>query len=93
MKNVKPLFRDRNWNKEERETAKMLKKVNWYKNPGDMNINYKSVLFVPATPGGILVKEMKKREEEINKNNAERIKIVEKGGIKLENILTKKDLF
>ena len=49
-----------------------------------MHTNYKSVLFVPATPGGILVREMKKREEENNKNNEERLQIVEKGGMKLK---------
>ena len=51
------------------------------------------MLFVPPTPGGVLVKELKKRENELNKNKEERIKIIEKGGIKVENILTKKDPF
>ena len=30
--NVKPLFRDRFWKKEERENSKKEKKFNWYKN-------------------------------------------------------------
>ena len=50
-------------------------------------------MFVPPTPGGILVKDMKKREAEVNKDGNERIKFVEKGGIKIENILVKKDPF
>jgi hypothetical protein len=29
------------------------------------------------------------KEEELNKNNQERIKIVEKGGLKMKDILTK----
>ena len=66
--NVKPLFRDRSWNKKEREEKKMNKRVNWYKNPEKTQIKYKSVLFVPPTPGGVLVKELKKRENELNKN-------------------------
>jgi hypothetical protein len=93
-KGIKPLFRDRNWNKEERLEIKKNKRVNWYKNEETKSkINYKSVLFVPSTPGGILAKELKRREEELNRFSQERIKIVEKGGIKVENILTKKDPF
>jgi hypothetical protein len=90
---TKPLFRAREWNKDKRDEIKRNKKVNWYKNPAKSNINYKSVLFVPPTPGGILAKELKKREEELNKYSEERIKVIEKGGIKVENILTKKDPF
>ena len=92
-KGIKPLFRDRNWNKEERLESKKNKKINWYKDGGKSNNKYKSVLFVPPTPGGILARELKIREEELNRNSQERIKIVEKGGIKVENILTKKDPF
>ena len=88
--NVKPLFRDRLWKKEERENSKKEKKLNWYKNEGKTKIKYKSILFVPPTPGGILVKQLKEREEELNRHREDRIKIVEKGGIKIENILTKK---
>ena len=90
--NVKPLFRKRSWNKEEREAMKVNKKVNWYKNAAK-GITYRSVLFVPPTPGGVLAKELRKREEELNKCNEERIKIVEKGGIKVGNMLIKKDPF
>ena len=39
------------------------------------------------------MKELKKREEEINKNSKERIKIVEGGGIKMKDILVKKNPF
>ena len=92
-KGIKPLFRAREWNKDERDEIKRNKKVNWYKNPKKSHINYKSVLFVPPTPGGILARELKLREEELNRNSQERIKIVEKGGIKVENMLTKKDPF
>ena len=51
------------------------------------------MLFVPPTPRGILVKELRKREDELCKNNSDRIKIVEKAGMKLENILVKKNPF
>ena len=57
------------------------RKLNWYK-IGQKEIEYKSVLFVPITKGGKLLKEMKKREDEINKYSDERIKIVEEGGVR-----------
>ena len=50
-------------------------------------------MFVPPTPGGVLAKELRKREEELNRNNPERIKIEEKGGLKIKDILTSKDPF
>ena len=56
---VKPMFRNREWNKEERSRDKIDKRVNWYKNSGKNEIEYKTVLFVPVTRGGKLVKELK----------------------------------
>ena len=90
---VKPLFRNREWNKDEREENKRARKLNWYKNPKDPKINYKSVLFVPPTPGGVLARNLKTREQEINRFSQERIKIIEKSGQNIENILVKKDPF
>ena len=89
---TKPLYRDREWKKEERIDSKKDKKVNWY-NTGNQGIEYKSVLFVPVTKGGKLVKEIRKREEELNRNCTERIKIIEGGGVKLKNLLVDKDPF
>jgi hypothetical protein len=89
---IKPLYRDREWNKEERNHQKQSRKVNWYKG-SEENIEYKSVLFVPVTKGGMLAKEMKNREEEINKYSKERIKIVEGGAIQMKNILVNKNPF
>ena len=51
-------LRDRFWKKEEREHLKSEKKLNWYKSAGKTKIKYKSILFVPPTPGGILVKQL-----------------------------------
>jgi hypothetical protein len=69
-----------------------------YKNGGNTGsgsnpVEYKSVLFVPVTKGGKLAKELKKREEELNKFRKERIKIVEDGGVELKNFLVQKDPF
>ena len=73
----------------------MNSKVNWYKGNGNNknNIEYKTVLFVPVTKGGKLAKELKQREEEINKYSEERIKIVEGGGVLMKNIMVKKNPF
>ena len=49
--------------------------------------------FVTPTPGGVLAKEIRKREEELNKYNTERIKIEEKGGLKIKDILSSKNPF
>ena len=57
---TKPLFRDRNWNREQRNDEKMNRRLNWYKSEKN-GIEYKSILFVPVTKGGTLAKELKNR--------------------------------
>ena len=95
---TKPLFRSRQWNEKERCEIKKKNKVNWFnkskeKTDKKSKIVYKSVLFVPPTPNGELAKQLKEREEELNKNSSERIKIIEKSGIKIEEMLVQKDPF
>ena len=87
---VKPMFRSRDWNREKRDLMKSKKKVNWW-NTEKSTVNYKSILFVTPTPGGVLAKEVERRETELNKNAKERIKIVEKGGLKLKDMLGTKN--
>ena len=53
---------------------------------------YNSVLYVPPTPNGILLKMLKKREEELNSNSKLRVKILEKGGTKFRNLIVKSNL-
>jgi hypothetical protein len=60
---VKPMYRNREWNAEERQMKKSNKKSNWW-NTADSKIQYKTVLFVTPTPGGQLMKELQKRESE-----------------------------
>ena len=74
---LKPMYRSRDWNAEERKRQKSERKVKWW-NTKNSKIQYKSVLFVNPTPGGVLAKELRQREEELNRNSNERIKIVEK---------------
>ena len=71
---LKPLYRHRNWNSEDRKRSKLNKKFNWWNNEKS-EIQYSSVLFVTPTPGGVLAKELRKREAELNRNNKERINI------------------
>ena len=92
---TKPLYRDKMWNKDKRKQEKQDKKLNWYKNGGKglKTVEYTTVMFVTVTKGGILAKELRKREFEINKFSKLRIKIVEDGGVKLKSFLVKKDPF
>ena len=78
---TKPLYRSRDWNSEERQLSKAKKRLNWW-NSEHAKIQYTSVLCVTPTPGGILAKGLRKREEELNRNSTEGIKIVQKGGLK-----------
>ena len=82
---IKPMYRDRDWNAEERKKKKSEKKLDWW-NSKNSKIKYTSIFFVTPTPGGELVKELTQREKEINKNSGERIKFVEKG-LKIKDIL------
>ena len=62
LKGVKPLYRSRTWESEdEKTTNKMKKKLNWWKNEKS-KVQYKSLVFVPPTPGGKLIKELQQRE-------------------------------
>ena len=65
----KPLYRNRAWNQEERILAKGNKIKNCYKSGEKSEKVYKSILFVLPTPGSGLLKELRNREEELNKNS------------------------
>ena len=88
---VKPMYRNREWNAEERQAAKSNKKSNWWNTVKSKN-QFNTVLFVTPTPGGQLMKELQKKEAELNKNNQDRIKIVEKGGLKIKTLYVPKIL-
>ena len=51
----------------------------------------RSVIFIPHTPNSELAKELRNKENEMYKITGDKMKIVEKSGNKLEDILTKKD--
>ena len=89
---AKPMYRNRQWNFEERQRTKLNRKQNWWNNKNS-KLQYTSVLFVTPTPGGELANELRRREAELNKHSGERIKVVEKGGLKVKDILCAKNPF
>ena len=89
----KHLFRGKNWNKESRKLEKEYKRKNWYKNSPKNEIQYTTVLFVPVTKGAKLLKEVKRREEEVNRFSKDRVKFLEDGGVRLKDLLIEKDPF
>ena len=80
-----PLYRNKTWQKQERDKKKQQNKSTWYKR----NSNNKSIIFVPATPKSKLQKEYKKI---INKHKLG-IKVVEKSGTQIKHIIQKSDPF
>ena len=77
-----PMYRPKNWRKEERRKIKESKKTTWYKKGG-----YKSVIFVPCTPKSEL---MKRFNEKIDESGL-KIKLVEKSGRTLGELLRTSD--
>ena len=75
---VKPMYRPKGYQTEERKEAKKRKKKEWYTKGG-----YESVIFIPATPTSIL----KKSYEEIIKETPLKIKVVEQSGVQLKRML------
>ena len=67
-----------------REREKQEKKKNWYKQGGA-----ESVIFVPCTPK----EELKKEYEQEILRSGFRIKVVERSGTKIKDVLHKKDPF
>ena len=78
---VRPLYRNREWNKIERREMKDNKKKDWYKED--------SCVFIPATPGSCLSKHYKRVIREIGLS----IQVVEVAGPQLKRKLQKSDPF
>ena len=82
------------------EMAKAKKQKNrgsntWWLKPNckENEKQYTSILFVPPTPNGELANLLKKREMELNLNSKMNIRIIEKGGIKMKNLVVNKNPF
>ena len=50
-------------------------------------------MFIPRTPGGILAEELRKNEEIISNQSGYKIKLVERSGTKITDLLVKSDPF
>ena len=81
-----PMYRNKNWKKNERIKKKQQSKTKWFKKG---KTKYKSTIFVPATPNSTLQKEYSRI---IKKHNIE-IKVIEKAGRQIKSILQKSDPF
>ena len=80
----RPLHRPKTWMRLTRKKEKLEKKRNWYRKSG-----HESVLFVPCTTGEAL----KKAYEEKIAESAFKIKVIERSGKKLSDILHRKNPF
>ena len=77
-----PMYRSKMWKRRERREAKRGRKKNWYRKGG-----YKSVIFVPSTPISTLLRRYQQKVEE----SGIPIKLIEKSGQTLNNILRTSD--
>ena len=84
QKGERPINRPKTWKKDERKKERGDKKLNWYKTNG-----HESVIFVPCTPESQL---RKLYEREVKKSDF-KIKIVERSGTKIKDLLHKKNPF
>ena len=81
---AEPLYRPKTWRRVARKKGKIEKRKNWYKTNGN-----ESVIFVPCTPNETLKKAYEQKIDESPFN----IKVIERGGKKLKDVLHKKDPF
>ena len=74
----RPLYRSREWEAEERQQKKILKKTSWYRSRADVPV------FFPATPQGVLAKNIQKVLDEEQGRLGMRVKVMEKGGLRFK---------
>ena len=79
-----PMYRPKNWNRKERERVKRMKRNTWYSRGGD-----ETVMFVDATPGSSMAKEIRNVLKTCNL----KIKVVERSGQTLKQTLVKSNPF
>ena len=80
----RPMYRPKEWNREERLKLKKGKKVNWYKQGG-----FESVIFVPATPRSALQKSY----QEVVRDSGIKIRVVERAGRTVKTFLQRSNPF
>ena len=91
---IKPIYRSKDWKEQNNwNTKKIFKKENWWK--GNKETQNKSVIFVPATPGGELVNLFKEIQKENHRENKGEIdfQIIEQTGLSLQKLLQRSNPF
>ena len=83
----RPLFRPREYRREEREEAKLLKEGSWFKKGSEQEA--KAVIFVTATPASELARSITRRLREAKVP----VRVAEKSGPKISQLLVKTDPF
>ena len=78
---AQPIFRHKDWKRGERKKAKESKKLNWATRDGHI-----APIFVPTTPGGVLLKMMRTVAEEEAKQGI-KFKVMEVGGRTMKRAL------
>ena len=81
---IQPMYRNKNWRKESREKDKRNKKTQWFRKGG-----YRSVVFIPCTPGSVL----KRKYDEIIRKSKIPIKVVERSGTTIKSKVQKSNPF
>merc|ERR1712237_176938 len=81
---VRDLYRSREYKRQEREDEKLLKKENWFRVSSGQQ-KPESVIFVTATPGSELARNIKQRL----KTAQIPVRVAENSGPKLSQILVK----
>ena len=82
---VKPLFRSRDQILKDKK-AKSESGQKWWSRGGQ---NCNTVLFVPPTPGGKLASALRERVNQLCSNAKIKIKVLETGGTKVKNLISK----
>ena len=78
-KGIRPLYRKRSFDEDERKKRKEEKHCNWFK---QTNHEFSTVFFVPPTPDSLLLKNLRKTEQQFKIGEKSRVKFVELSGVK-----------
>ena len=79
----RPLYRGAGWCKQERAVSKLRNKKEWFGKKND------AVIFVQATPGEVLQKEIQK----VVNSSGFKLKVVERGGKTIKGVLQRSDVY
>jgi len=79
-----PMYRNKDWERNERRSTKNLKRANWFRKDGS-----EAVLFVEATPDGELAESCRREF----KHAGLKVKVIERSGLTIKKSLVKSNPF